>query len=69
MPSKKLREIKDLLILRSTCLYQYAAGIKKYTKALRKIKELETELLSLSQRFHGKGAISLSFNNGCFLPA
>ena len=49
MPSKTIDEIKDLLIRRNTCLYHYANGIRRYTEALRKVKDLENQLFSLSR--------------------
>ena len=48
MASKKIEDIRDLLILRNTFLYQYVHGINKYSEALKKIKELETQLINLS---------------------
>ena len=49
MPSKTIEEITDLLIRRNACLYHYANGIRRYTEALRKIRRLENQLLSLSR--------------------
>ena len=54
MPSKHSDEIRDLLIRRNRCLYKYANGIRKYKEALKKLKELESALISNSHHLEGK---------------
>ncbi len=64
MPSKTVDEIKDLLIRRNTCLYHYANGIRRYTEALRKVKDLENQLFSLSRNVeNGESQFTATTNN------